>query len=130
MIRRPPRSTLSSSSAASDVYKRQMIKSIIHITLDILKDFMHQVVSPELWAVCIKIFEPTAKSTVNLTDMVYTIALLELDVETVLNVHLECTEGNQLAQEDYTHFVKLNTIAQHAKDKCCLLYTSPSPRDS
>src|SRR5665648_1267694 len=26
MIRRPPRSTLSSSSAASDVYKRQMIK--------------------------------------------------------------------------------------------------------
>ena len=25
MIRRPPRSTLSSSSAASDVYKRQMI---------------------------------------------------------------------------------------------------------
>src|SRR5665648_1288233 len=28
MIRRPPRSTLSSSSAASDVYKRQTIKAI------------------------------------------------------------------------------------------------------
>src|SRR5665648_1099958 len=28
MIRRPPRSTLSSSSAASDVYKRQNIKSL------------------------------------------------------------------------------------------------------
>src|SRR5664279_6430225 len=28
MIRRPPRSTLSSSSAASDVYKRQVVKSL------------------------------------------------------------------------------------------------------
>eukprot|EP00656_Telonema_subtile_P017600 TRINITY_DN19461_c0_g1_i1.p1 TRINITY_DN19461_c0_g1~~TRINITY_DN19461_c0_g1_i1.p1 ORF type:complete len:108 (-),score=20.92 TRINITY_DN19461_c0_g1_i1:36-359(-) len=30
MIRRPPRSTLSSSSAASDVYKRQVLYSPIH----------------------------------------------------------------------------------------------------
>eukprot|EP00828_Plagiopyla_frontata_P037615 TRINITY_DN493_c0_g1_i6.p1 TRINITY_DN493_c0_g1~~TRINITY_DN493_c0_g1_i6.p1 ORF type:complete len:102 (-),score=27.74 TRINITY_DN493_c0_g1_i6:85-390(-) len=29
MIRRPPRSTLSSSSAASDVYKRQALRKII-----------------------------------------------------------------------------------------------------
>eukprot|EP00658_Telonema_sp_P-2_P052467 TRINITY_DN4068_c0_g1_i1.p1 TRINITY_DN4068_c0_g1~~TRINITY_DN4068_c0_g1_i1.p1 ORF type:complete len:102 (+),score=17.97 TRINITY_DN4068_c0_g1_i1:118-423(+) len=29
MIRRPPRSTLSSSSAASDVYKRQVLKQLI-----------------------------------------------------------------------------------------------------
>src|SRR5664280_3926493 len=29
MIRRPPRSTLSSSSAASDVYKRQMMMNVI-----------------------------------------------------------------------------------------------------
>eukprot|EP00658_Telonema_sp_P-2_P015869 TRINITY_DN16130_c0_g1_i4.p1 TRINITY_DN16130_c0_g1~~TRINITY_DN16130_c0_g1_i4.p1 ORF type:complete len:192 (-),score=41.14 TRINITY_DN16130_c0_g1_i4:136-711(-) len=32
MIRRPPRSTLSSSSAASDVYKRQASKSVQHTT--------------------------------------------------------------------------------------------------
>src|SRR5664280_3655791 len=32
MIRRPPRSTLSSSSAASDVYKRQLVLS--HITVN------------------------------------------------------------------------------------------------
>src|SRR5665648_382528 len=31
MIRRPPRSTLSSSSAASDVYKRQAISSLVTI---------------------------------------------------------------------------------------------------
>src|SRR5664280_1676008 len=30
MIRRPPRSTLSSSSAASDVYKRQIINTVDH----------------------------------------------------------------------------------------------------
>ena len=30
MIRRPPRSTLSSSSAASDVYKRQVENCVIH----------------------------------------------------------------------------------------------------
>eukprot|EP00658_Telonema_sp_P-2_P085127 TRINITY_DN9634_c0_g1_i4.p1 TRINITY_DN9634_c0_g1~~TRINITY_DN9634_c0_g1_i4.p1 ORF type:complete len:121 (+),score=38.71 TRINITY_DN9634_c0_g1_i4:97-459(+) len=36
MIRRPPRSTLSSSSAASDVYKRQMqdCKSLVALNLD------------------------------------------------------------------------------------------------
>eukprot|EP00828_Plagiopyla_frontata_P048944 TRINITY_DN9565_c0_g1_i2.p3 TRINITY_DN9565_c0_g1~~TRINITY_DN9565_c0_g1_i2.p3 ORF type:complete len:187 (-),score=35.99 TRINITY_DN9565_c0_g1_i2:91-651(-) len=37
-IRRPPRSTLSSSSAASDVYKRQVKDKITCEDLDILKD--------------------------------------------------------------------------------------------
>src|SRR5664279_4387817 len=32
MIRRPPRSTLSSSSAASDVYKRQ--EEVVHLDVD------------------------------------------------------------------------------------------------
>src|SRR5665648_1278902 len=40
MIRRPPRSTLSSSSAASDVYKRQAI---------------HRVAGPELLEECCKL---------------------------------------------------------------------------
>ena len=31
MIRRPPRSTLSSSSAASDVYKRQFFNSAVNV---------------------------------------------------------------------------------------------------
>src|SRR5665648_1212446 len=35
MIRRPPRSTLSSSSAASDVYKRQVVKNRYLIVLTI-----------------------------------------------------------------------------------------------
>src|SRR5664280_3716450 len=38
MIRRPPRSTLSSSSAASDVYKRQVCSSFNMINTDLVKD--------------------------------------------------------------------------------------------
>src|SRR5664280_3884054 len=39
MIRRPPRSTLSSSSAASDVYKRQGTKRASHApVLDVVED--------------------------------------------------------------------------------------------
>src|SRR5665648_820161 len=34
MIRRPPRSTLSSSSAASDVYKRQLYQGVVTDMLD------------------------------------------------------------------------------------------------
>src|SRR5664280_2491950 len=39
MIRRPPRSTLSSSSAASDVYKRQIEKDYHHVFGDLDKGF-------------------------------------------------------------------------------------------
>eukprot|EP00658_Telonema_sp_P-2_P058663 TRINITY_DN47180_c0_g1_i1.p2 TRINITY_DN47180_c0_g1~~TRINITY_DN47180_c0_g1_i1.p2 ORF type:complete len:114 (-),score=29.58 TRINITY_DN47180_c0_g1_i1:110-451(-) len=39
MIRRPPRSTLSSSSAASDVYKRQSVgTATLHLILHDLRD--------------------------------------------------------------------------------------------
>src|SRR5664280_2245498 len=40
MIRRPPRSTLSSSSAASDVYKRQLLECLEQSTPGILGDLM------------------------------------------------------------------------------------------
>src|SRR5665648_1238788 len=40
MIRRPPRSTLSSSSAASDVYKRQSMSSTITSTLSSSIEFI------------------------------------------------------------------------------------------
>src|SRR5664280_3618215 len=36
MIRRPPRSTLSSSSAASDVYKRQLVSAAALAALDVV----------------------------------------------------------------------------------------------
>src|SRR5674536_406593 len=36
MIRRPPRSTLSSSSAASDVYKRQVLVGVGQVGVEVL----------------------------------------------------------------------------------------------
>src|SRR5450756_178886 len=41
MIRRPPRSTQSRSSAASDVYKRQAIDRVPGCHLDIIGDALH-----------------------------------------------------------------------------------------
>src|SRR5664279_6151487 len=42
MIRRPPRSTLSSSSAASDVYKRQVLQQVgVDVTLLTADDLEH-----------------------------------------------------------------------------------------
>src|SRR5664280_3897345 len=41
MIRRPPRSTLSSSSAASDVYKRQVLEHADQITCLIAAEVEH-----------------------------------------------------------------------------------------
>src|SRR5665648_11637 len=41
MIRRPPRSTLSSSSAASDVYKRQLLYILLYTQVCILPDHLH-----------------------------------------------------------------------------------------
>ena len=56
MIRRPPRSTLSSSSAASDVYKRQVL-SHEHISKMQLNN--NSGVDPLLTLHCISIFPPT-----------------------------------------------------------------------
>ena len=51
MIRRPPRSTLSPSSAASDVYKRQTHGSVVAKIFEILMDnnlSFHQISTSEI----------------------------------------------------------------------------------
>src|SRR5674536_400075 len=49
MIRRPPRSTLSSSSAASDVYKRQLAEFPIKVPVIIQKSFQLFLVIRHYW---------------------------------------------------------------------------------
>src|SRR5674536_294261 len=59
MIRRPPRSTLSSSSAASDVYKRQDGKDIKPFKFDNTRDGMDKLWGMVMALSLIHISEPT-----------------------------------------------------------------------
>eukprot|EP00658_Telonema_sp_P-2_P016450 TRINITY_DN16388_c0_g1_i5.p1 TRINITY_DN16388_c0_g1~~TRINITY_DN16388_c0_g1_i5.p1 ORF type:complete len:100 (-),score=31.69 TRINITY_DN16388_c0_g1_i5:104-403(-) len=99
MIRRPPRSTLSSSSAASDVYKRQG-----HIIIANIGD------SRSVLA--------TGGKTVPMS----------FD-------HKPTNAGEQKRIEDAGGSVTLGRVngdlaVSRALGDFCLLYTSPSPRDS
>eukprot|EP00658_Telonema_sp_P-2_P026164 TRINITY_DN20557_c0_g1_i2.p2 TRINITY_DN20557_c0_g1~~TRINITY_DN20557_c0_g1_i2.p2 ORF type:complete len:100 (+),score=38.82 TRINITY_DN20557_c0_g1_i2:89-388(+) len=49
MIRRPPRSTLSSSSAASDVYKRQDLETLLKFSSDKMAGADGKLDSLTLW---------------------------------------------------------------------------------
>eukprot|EP00658_Telonema_sp_P-2_P055422 TRINITY_DN44060_c0_g1_i1.p2 TRINITY_DN44060_c0_g1~~TRINITY_DN44060_c0_g1_i1.p2 ORF type:complete len:103 (-),score=25.04 TRINITY_DN44060_c0_g1_i1:139-447(-) len=102
MIRRPPRSTLSSSSAASDVYKRQIVCS------------------------------SNTQSRVDTRGLSVGVALLQLTqqlcerekaVETLLR-RCAVLVGEQ-GEEPY-----MKGGLDAPDGMTCLLYTSPSPRDS
>eukprot|EP00658_Telonema_sp_P-2_P053050 TRINITY_DN41457_c0_g1_i1.p1 TRINITY_DN41457_c0_g1~~TRINITY_DN41457_c0_g1_i1.p1 ORF type:complete len:109 (-),score=5.65 TRINITY_DN41457_c0_g1_i1:150-476(-) len=108
MIRRPPRSTLSSSSAASDVYKRQELGTYFLFACSSLRNGLD--LAPLCNVVSIGTFflfntypSPMRGKIVN-ADMM----MESLDVESKRNVQ----------------FLE-NTVSSS-----CLLYTSPSPRDS
>src|SRR5450756_2811162 len=58
MIRRPPRSTQSRSSAASDVYKRQDVAA--SVALDAFAELIHPVLEPLLLAQAVEPLEPLA----------------------------------------------------------------------
>eukprot|EP00658_Telonema_sp_P-2_P075590 TRINITY_DN65211_c0_g1_i1.p1 TRINITY_DN65211_c0_g1~~TRINITY_DN65211_c0_g1_i1.p1 ORF type:complete len:100 (-),score=17.43 TRINITY_DN65211_c0_g1_i1:100-399(-) len=99
MIRRPPRSTLSSSSAASDVYKRQMKSGVcVHGQLHCR----------------------------------YT-ALAQMDPEVAAQRKPEfgfCVQVNPLNLFTTDNNLHIILALEHVPFLCCLLYTSPSPRDS
>eukprot|EP00658_Telonema_sp_P-2_P053666 TRINITY_DN4226_c0_g1_i1.p2 TRINITY_DN4226_c0_g1~~TRINITY_DN4226_c0_g1_i1.p2 ORF type:complete len:105 (+),score=45.45 TRINITY_DN4226_c0_g1_i1:101-415(+) len=104
MIRRPPRSTLSSSSAASDVYKRQMQARVVEQ-------------------------EGGAQATAD------KITALECELK-AKDEELKAKDEELKAkdeehrQADKQHTQKAKDIAEALKANSCLLYTSPSPRDS
>eukprot|EP00657_Telonema_sp_P-1_P004177 TRINITY_DN19658_c0_g1_i1.p2 TRINITY_DN19658_c0_g1~~TRINITY_DN19658_c0_g1_i1.p2 ORF type:complete len:112 (-),score=53.39 TRINITY_DN19658_c0_g1_i1:109-444(-) len=101
MIRRPPRSTQSRSSAASDVYKRQVLYTANWLYAD------HQArKAREAWA---REYEEKVK---------------RMTVEPRLDWTLE-----QIGEFDGTDPDTPILIAVRGKVYNCLLYTSPSPRD-
>eukprot|EP00828_Plagiopyla_frontata_P030669 TRINITY_DN40103_c0_g1_i1.p1 TRINITY_DN40103_c0_g1~~TRINITY_DN40103_c0_g1_i1.p1 ORF type:complete len:116 (-),score=32.49 TRINITY_DN40103_c0_g1_i1:21-368(-) len=105
MIRRPPRSTLSSSSAASDVYKRQIKKKVIQ--------------KQQQCAYCLILF--LEESYISCIKKLMK-KLMKKENQIKLKQRLKCQR-----YENVLNFrnkkIYLNQI------QICLLYTSPSPRD-
>src|SRR5678816_4685434 len=96
MIRRPPRSTLDRSSAASDVYKRQIILQSLHT--------------------------PVAHKRIYISE--------NITQNKLIHAHSICLRLKQL-----THMYALRRTGEPERRSMkpptrCLLYTSPSPRDS
>eukprot|EP00658_Telonema_sp_P-2_P053329 TRINITY_DN41815_c0_g1_i1.p1 TRINITY_DN41815_c0_g1~~TRINITY_DN41815_c0_g1_i1.p1 ORF type:complete len:105 (-),score=28.41 TRINITY_DN41815_c0_g1_i1:175-489(-) len=104
MIRRPPRSTLSSSSAASDVYKRQRGKSRLE-TL---------VLSSNYFSCRVPSLDSASRLGVG--------AFLEPQAEARLKALKQITKPGYAMEDILDTYIEPNAT--------CLLYTSPSPRDS
>eukprot|EP00656_Telonema_subtile_P033811 TRINITY_DN37740_c0_g1_i1.p1 TRINITY_DN37740_c0_g1~~TRINITY_DN37740_c0_g1_i1.p1 ORF type:complete len:115 (-),score=25.11 TRINITY_DN37740_c0_g1_i1:28-372(-) len=104
MIRRPPRSTLSSSSAASDVYKRQVLDTFtsMYIEYEHIRGFPNPQFSFR------RVSKEHYKQGAFLSDG--TISFL--------------TQFNPVVQMMFSDDMNSDAITNP-----CLLYTSPSPRD-
>eukprot|EP00658_Telonema_sp_P-2_P000781 TRINITY_DN10283_c0_g1_i1.p1 TRINITY_DN10283_c0_g1~~TRINITY_DN10283_c0_g1_i1.p1 ORF type:complete len:138 (-),score=54.23 TRINITY_DN10283_c0_g1_i1:95-508(-) len=137
MIRRPPRSTLSSSSAASDVYKRQSMKRILSAK-------QLQMILIQLRKVCNHPRQLLAKIKGNNTQIpLHHPALTGDDELRGLKGEELVTASGKLQVVDkllmrmkaqgsrvllFSFFVEtLDILSEFCH---CLLYTSPSPRDS
>ena len=105
MIRRPPRSTLDRSSAASDVYKRQeLLRTIVGL---------NELTSDDVVSI---IFTTTAD--LNATFPAVAARAMGLDLVPLMCSHEMAVPGAlDMVVRVMMH---INT---------CLLYTSPSPRD-
>ena len=113
MIRRPPRSTLDRSSAASDVYKRQRKDRLNTIAEEIINEFGVKVQTLEL---DVRNFEEVKNKFDQLNSEWKQVDLL------VNNAGL--AKGLDKFYEG-----KLSDWNEMIDTNICLLYTSPSPRD-
>ena len=104
MIRRPPRSTLDRSSAASDVYKRQIQTA-----------YYQQAKNPSLP----EILQGCARE-IGLNEEVFIEDLRSPAIESELQHQLQRARSMDGYSYPSLRLVHNNT---------CLLYTSPSPRD-
>ena len=150
MIRRPPRSTLDRSSAASDVYKRQLLPGadrdlVNYLSMRIKKSFAEVMTKSKVLemkevkeGISVKIEDEKG----NVADKVYDYVLMSIGrkPETrglgLENTKVSLTDrgwikvDKQLRTTDPNIFA-IGDIAGEPMlaHKACLLYTSPSPRD-
>eukprot|EP00658_Telonema_sp_P-2_P063929 TRINITY_DN52779_c0_g1_i1.p2 TRINITY_DN52779_c0_g1~~TRINITY_DN52779_c0_g1_i1.p2 ORF type:complete len:130 (+),score=32.81 TRINITY_DN52779_c0_g1_i1:140-529(+) len=129
MIRRPPRSTLSSSSAASDVYKRQ----------DFDPGFPHSrngfdyPALPVVDGVAIT-HSPLDALSVPIVDVPLILQNMQQELETYLFKPFNYTSDSKWRAVLNSSFSAFSPRAPEQFYEVylptCLLYTSPSPRDS
>eukprot|EP00658_Telonema_sp_P-2_P059604 TRINITY_DN48692_c0_g1_i1.p1 TRINITY_DN48692_c0_g1~~TRINITY_DN48692_c0_g1_i1.p1 ORF type:complete len:121 (+),score=38.32 TRINITY_DN48692_c0_g1_i1:28-390(+) len=120
MIRRPPRSTLSSSSAASDVYKRQSYDSATKTTTRTSGGGAEN---------------GGGKSSGGggFLEALYAQNALEFKVIETIGTNNESIQARKMRiqLEDMKREIAVNDAAiTKLTNNNCLLYTSPSPRDS
>src|SRR5665809_50352 len=119
MIRRPPRSTQSRSSAASDVYKRQMGEGPARASFWMLIVGVHAMAIPMILAGLdgqpidvYKYYDAGSLDTYNLIASIGSFVLAAGILVTLANAAYSARNG----------------VAAGADPWGCLLYTSPSPR--
>eukprot|EP00658_Telonema_sp_P-2_P032463 TRINITY_DN24036_c0_g1_i3.p1 TRINITY_DN24036_c0_g1~~TRINITY_DN24036_c0_g1_i3.p1 ORF type:complete len:164 (+),score=29.32 TRINITY_DN24036_c0_g1_i3:58-549(+) len=163
MIRRPPRSTLSSSSAASDVYKRQLYwnlmrgllstsglrlaKSLNNVTLvgvvhDIQTGFVYEDAVTQFTLTTTSLDTTTSSGECAVEKDHHTIRCFGDTYSSDIKAKLKegnviCVNGRlrmnpQLEPSCNKHFYFpfVHVQPPHGQVSVCLLYTSPSPRDS
>eukprot|EP01015_Nassula_variabilis_P013749 TRINITY_DN21322_c0_g1_i1.p2 TRINITY_DN21322_c0_g1~~TRINITY_DN21322_c0_g1_i1.p2 ORF type:complete len:139 (-),score=42.32 TRINITY_DN21322_c0_g1_i1:9-425(-) len=128
-MRRPPRSTQSRSSAASDVYKRQFLDYLCHIISLVGGEICYTAVFFYYFLTHSRIC--AINTAVLLLTLVYTLSfgkilfscprpyLVDQDVKPILACYHEY--GNPSGHAYSSIVIVLHLV--------CLLYTSPSPRD-
>ena len=141
MIRRPPRSTLDRSSAASDVYKRQAQRAGIHPVeayLDSLdRSDGRAIVNWPVMNQSSEAIEEMVTSPVTILGLADTGAhatqIMDASQPTYLLSHwvrdrgvLSLQEGIRRLTSDTANFIG---YVDRGVIRDCLLYTSPSPRD-
>ena len=153
MIRRPPRSTQSRSSAASDVYKRQSIERFYDLlksihksgdTINVVKKGGEGIVT-----------SPITGDTYDFRlDFSFTFSdKFSKDYKNIFTKYLQMDSQINRIKNDYDYTIYINMgekiegkkiiqafkdgitnclstpMIKWCEDKACLLYTSPSPRD-
>ena len=161
MIRRPPRSTLSSSSAASDVYKRQIQAGFAMMVAGRVEVFTSKIGSPldswdkGSWSEKAFSIHNITKEELALAPTAREVDLLAyqwlIDRGATAGERALVSIGFNVAAFDHPFFrkylpktmslisrraVELNSVCftlagwDPTPGNSCLLYTSPSPRDS
>eukprot|EP00658_Telonema_sp_P-2_P063882 TRINITY_DN52706_c0_g1_i1.p1 TRINITY_DN52706_c0_g1~~TRINITY_DN52706_c0_g1_i1.p1 ORF type:complete len:130 (+),score=10.09 TRINITY_DN52706_c0_g1_i1:129-518(+) len=129
MIRRPPRSTLSSSSAASDVYKRQLLR---HLSLMPPScPFLHHFQNIQIQ------YTPLIVITSFHVLFIFAQRVLIFWKHQANKKEGQVGERKRVSQKVgndapslFYFFHLLPSLTSTPLPSSCLLYTSPSPRDS